>query len=262
MQTLTLDVGGTNGLFELRHEGHTEQYKFPTGDGFSIRDLNEQIQAFEQDFALEHYRLAIAVPGLVRDNRLVTCKSLPGLTGLHPAQIQCSGELAFIVNDMDAGIQAIAEPRHDCEVLVMCGAGLGMAIAMNGQVFSGASGFAGELGHCRIMTEGGEFSLEQLASAEALRGRKQVMGDDLVQAGRHLGMGLAWVVNLFNPNRIYLAGSMMHSADFYKGCIGALKDMALGAPMANCQVHRVDDMETLVCRGLATMLEKQQHAGE
>ncbi|WP_372870295.1 ROK family protein [Shewanella sp.] len=259
MQRLTLDVGGTNGLFELRHEGHTEQYKFPTGDGFSIRDLNEQIQAFEQDFGLDDYRLAIAVPGLVRDNRLVTCKSLPGLTGLNPSQIQCSGQLAFIVNDMDAGIQAIAEPRHDCEVLVMCGAGLGMAIAMNGRVFSGASGFAGELGHCRIMTEGGELSLEQLASAELLRGRKQIPTEELGQGGTYLGMGLAWVVNLFNPNRIWLAGSMMNSADFYKGCMNSLRDMALGAPMANCQVHRVDDMETLVCRGLAAMLDKQEN---
>ncbi|MBT1444340.1 ROK family protein [Shewanella sp. JM162201] len=256
MQTLTLDVGGTVGLFELRHNGHTEQYKFPTGDGFALRDLNEQIQAFEQDFGLENYRLALGVPGLVRENRLVTCKSLPGLTGLNPAQLQCSAEVAFIVNDMDAGIQAIADPRHDCEVLVTCGAGVGMAIAMNGKLFSGASGFAGELGHCRIMTEGGEFSLEQLASNEILRGRKQASSDEMHQAGMYLGMGLAWVVNLFNPNRIWLAGSMINGAEFYRGCIGSLKDMALGAPLANCQVQRVDDMETLVCRGLAAMLEK------
>jgi len=257
MYTLTLDVGGTKALFELQGQGHTEQYKIPTGEGFNIRDLNEQIQAFEQDFNLSNYHLAIAVPGLVRDGTLVSCKTLPGLTGLNPADIQCKGQLAFIVNDVEAGIEAVCDARHDCELLLMSGTGIGMAIAFNGKVFRGTSGFAGELGHCRVMTESGEFSLEQLASGESVRARKLSQGEDLYRAGSYLGMGLAWAVNLFNPGRIWLAGGMMNSADYFKGCVNSLRDLALPAPMANCQVNRVDDMETLVCRGLLALMRRR-----
>jgi len=106
------------------------------------------------------------------------------------------------------------------------------------------------------MTESGEFSLEQLASGDSVRSRNITTQDDLYRAGSYLGMGLAWTVNLFNPNRIWLAGNMMNSAPYYKGCLESLKQMALSAPLAEMKINRVDDMETLVCRGLSVMLAR------
>ena len=256
MQTLTIDVGGTKALFELQLSNRVEQYKIPTGEDFNIEQLNQQILALEQDYALDNYQLAIAVPGLVKENRLVACKSLPRLTGLSFERVQCRGQLKVISNDIDAGMHAIFDAKNDCELLVMSGTGIGMSIAINGKLFRGATGFAGELGHCRVMTESGEFSLEQLASGESVRARKLQSADDLYRAGSYLGMGLAWAVNLFNPNRIWLAGGMMNSPDYYKGCANTLKDMALMAPFAQCKVQRVDDMETLVCRGLSVLLAR------
>ena len=82
MQVLTIDVGGTKALFKLQLAEHTEQYKIPTGEGFKIEELNNQIAALERDYDLQDYQLAIAVPGLVQNNRLVSCKSVPGLNGL------------------------------------------------------------------------------------------------------------------------------------------------------------------------------------
>ena len=106
------------------------------------------------------------------------------------------------------------------------------------------------------MTEAGEFSLEQLASGDSIRSRKIATADDLYLAGTYLGMGLAWAVNLFNPNRIWLAGGMMNSAPYYKGCLDSLRRMALSAPLAEMKINRVDDMETLVCRGLSVILAR------
>ncbi|MCS6153062.1 ROK family protein [Shewanella baltica] len=256
MQILTIDVGGTTALFELQLAGHTEQYKIPTGEGFKIEELNNQIAALERDYDLQDYQLAIGVPGLVQNNRLVACKSLPGLNGLSFDTVKTQGELKFICNDMDAGMQATCDAKYACELLVMCGTGIGMSIAFNGQAFTGATGVAGELGHCRVMTESGEFSLEQLASGDSVRSRNITTQDDLYRAGSYLGMGLAWTVNLFNPNRIWLAGNMMNSAPYYKGCLESLKQMALSAPLAEMKINRVDDMETLVCRGLSVMIAR------
>lgn len=254
MQIITIDIGGTKALFELQLAGHTEQYKILTGEGFNIDELNRQLAALESDYQLKDYHLAIAVPGLVQNNRLVSCKSLPGLNGLSRETLQTQGKLAFICNDIDAGMQATCDAKYGCELLIMCGTGIGMSIAFNGKAYTGATGVAGELGQCRVMTESGEFNLEQLASGDSIRSRKISSNSDLYRAGSYLGMGLAWAVNLFNPHRVWLAGGMMNSAPYYKGCLDSLKQMALSAPLAEMKINRVDDMETLVCRGLAIML--------
>ncbi len=256
MYTLTVDIGGTKALFELHLEGRTEQYKVPTGEGFNITDLNQQISELEADYGLFDYQLAVALPGLVKNNQLIASKSLPCLNGLSQADLDTKAKTILLSNDLDAGMQAVIDPNQDCELLIMCGTGIGMAISVNGKLFSGASGFAGELGHCRVMTESGEFSLEQLASGGSIRTRELKSPQDLNRAGRYLGMGIAWAVNLFNPNRIWLAGGMMNSADYYKGCISSLNEMALTAPLSETSVARVDDMEMIVCRGLKTLLDK------
>ncbi|MGL5391698.1 MAG: ROK family protein [Shewanella sp.] len=258
MPTITIDVGGSKALFTLQLPGHTEQYKIPTGDSFNIGELNKHLAALERDYQLKDHHLGIAVPGLVQQQKVVACKSLPGLNGLSGATLHTQGQLKLISNDIDAGMQAICAAKYACELLVMCGTGIGMAIAFNGKVFSGASGVAGELGQCRVMTEAGEFTLEQLASGESIRSRHITTARDVYLAGTYLGMGLAWAVNLFNPNRIWLAGGMMNSAPYYKGCLDGLKQMALSAPLSALQINRVDGMETLVCRGLGAMLAQAE----
>ncbi|QFU21606.1 ROK family protein [Shewanella eurypsychrophilus] len=257
MQTITVDIGGSKALFEMHLGDRVEQYKIPTGVGFGIESLNQQLSELEADYGLVDYKLAIAVPGLVKNSQLISSKSLPCLNGFSREDLHSQAKTILLSNDIDAGMQAVLDPKLDCELLIMCGTGIGMAISINGKMFSGTTGFAGELGHCRVMTESGEFSLEQLASGDSIRIRELKSSKDLHRAGRYLGMGLAWSVNLFNPDRIWLAGGMMNNADYYKGCISSLNDMALTAPLSEAKVARVDDMETLVCRGLKVLLDKQ-----
>ncbi|CAM3222521.1 ROK family protein [Shewanella violacea] len=257
MQTITVDIGGTKALFEMHLGDRVEQYKIPTGDGFGIESLNKHLSELESDYGLVDYGLAIAVPGLVKNGRLVSCKSLPCLNNFTLDNLHSRAKTVLLSNDTDAGMHAILNPKYDCELLIMCGTGIGMAISINGKIFSGASGFAGELGHCRVMTESGEFSLERLASGDSIRVRGIKSQKDLNRAGRYLGMGIAWAINLFNPNRIWLAGGMMNSSDYYMGCISSLNDLALTAPLSEVKIARVDDMETLVCRGLKVLLDQQ-----
>ncbi|MBO2661468.1 ROK family protein [Shewanella algae] len=257
MSTLTIEVGTETALFQMRQGETTEQYKIPTGESFTIADLNRQLAELESDYGLANYRLALAFPGMVRDNQLISCRALPALVGLNPEKLSSRGELVAISNDIHAGLHAIASVKHQCELLVMCGTGIGMSLALNGRVFSGANGLAGELGACRVMTESGEFSLEQLASGESVRRRRLRNPVELYRAGAYLGMGIAWAVNLLNPQKLWLAGNMLANADYYKGCVSGVKDLAVPATVSQCQISRVDDMETLVCRGLQVMLMQQ-----
>lgn len=81
MSTLTIEVGTETALFQLRQGETTEQYKIPTGESFTIADLNRQLAELESDYGLANYRLALAFPGMVRDNQLISCRALPALVG-------------------------------------------------------------------------------------------------------------------------------------------------------------------------------------
>jgi glucokinase len=87
-----------------------------------------------------------------------------------------------VVVDNDVNVAALAEHRHgaarDAEhaVLVALGTGIGGGLVLEGRVFRGAHGFAGELGHMQVDHEGedcpgacpGRGCLEALASGRAI----------------------------------------------------------------------------------------------
>jgi glucokinase len=87
-----------------------------------------------------------------------------------------------VVVDNDANVAALAEHRHgaargaDHAVLLALGTGIGGGLVLNGKLFRGAHGFAGELGHVEVDHDGedcpgacpGTGCLEVLASGRAL----------------------------------------------------------------------------------------------
>jgi predicted NBD/HSP70 family sugar kinase len=141
-------------------------------------------------------------------------------------------------NDADLG--AMAEHARGAGagtgnmIYVMCEVGVGGGMIVDGRPLSGAAGYAGEIGHivvnpdghaCRcggrgcLETEVGEWALLRHAGRvggseretvdailrEAAAGsRRALHALDLV--GTWLGIGLATLVNVFNPSRIVLGG--------------------------------------------------------
>ena len=132
---------------------------------------------------------------------------------------------------------------------MMIGNGIGGAIILDGKLWAGASGFAGEVGHITIDTEGLECvcgntgCLETVASAPSIvrRARERLNrdntsslsrlalnksftaddvahqaneGDDFAlmmieRTGKYIGTGVASVINLLNIERIVLGGGVM-----------------------------------------------------
>lgn len=136
-----------------------------------------------------------------------------------------------------------ARGRRDV-VLLTIGTGVGGGVVVDGQVVTGANGFAGELGHV-VVQEGGRacpcgnrgcveayasgraiaaIVAERLASsagASVLRERPEPSGADvaaaaaagdelaagvLAEAGRWLGVALASIVNALDPELVLLGG--------------------------------------------------------
>jgi glucokinase len=132
---------------------------------------------------------------------------------------------------------------------MMIGNGIGGAIILDGKLWTGASGFAGEVGHITIDSEGLECvcgntgCLETVASAPSIvrRARERLYrdntsslsrlglnksftaddvahqaneGDDFAlmmieRTGKYIGTGVASVINLLNIERIVLGGGVM-----------------------------------------------------
>jgi len=166
---------------------------------------------------------------------------LPGWAELVPAD-ELARRLELPVRaDNDANVGALGEyvwgAGRGCAdlVYVKVATGIGAGIVLDGRLYRGAAGTAGELGHvtldargpvcrcgnrgCVELTAGGRALLEHArASHPHLRDLVQLVeyatdGDVgcrrlLIDAGIQLGFALGSLVNLVNPDRIVLGGEL------------------------------------------------------
>ncbi|MFO7172913.1 MAG: ROK family protein, partial [Bacillota bacterium] len=168
--------------------------------------------------------------------------------------------------DNDANCAALGEQlagagrgaRH--LLMVTLGTGVGAGLVLDGQLYRGAGGFAGEVGHIPVLPDGPlcgcgrRGCLETLCSATAVAAMaRQAVSDGrgaaivaaarrvaqgqvdaravmaaarwkdpvalaiLREAGTYLGIGLAILVNLFNPERIVVGGSLSRAGEALLG---------------------------------------------
>jgi predicted NBD/HSP70 family sugar kinase len=168
-----------------------------------------------------------------------------------------------VANDADLG--ALAESRRGAamgaeDVIYVSGeVGIGGGIIVDGRPLSGAAGYGGEIGHmpvnpdgapCRCgsagcwETEIGEDVLLALAGQHERGGQAAVdrvlaaadAGEPMAQAavdhiGRWLGIGLAGLVNIFDPRIIVLGGRFARLTPYVSAMVEAELDRhALAAP--------------------------------
>ena len=151
---------------------------------------------------------------------------------------------AFLQNDANAC--ALAEWRYGAAkgtrdaIFLTFGTGLGAGLILDGRLYEGAGGLAGEVGHIRLTEDGpmgygkhGSFEgyctgggLNRLAalrmgreiSAQELAERADAGDEDArrvyQESARMLGRGLAILIDIFNPERIVI-GSVFARAEKY-----------------------------------------------
>src|SRR5678815_53357 len=201
--------------------------------------------------------IGVAIPGLVnrQTDRIVSSPDLPSKIqeDLHSELTRATGLRVEIENDANAGAygEFVAGAGRDSRDIfyIMIGNGIGGAIIIDGKLWTGSSGFAGEVGHITIDTEGMECvcgntgCLETVASAPSIvrRARERLHrdstsslsrlglqksftaddvahqaneGDDFAlmmieRTGKYIGTGVASVINLLNIERIVLGGGVM-----------------------------------------------------
>ncbi|MFS8099036.1 ROK family protein [Lentzea alba] len=205
--------------------------------------------------------VGLAVPGVVHDGVVVRAPNLPKLVGAGLAA-DLSARLGLDVElDNEANLAALAHlwPRHltgEDFVHVSADVGIGAGVVLNGEIYRGASGFAGELGHVVIerngvrCTCGSRGCVERYAGLDVIlreAGRRRL--DSLVKAleagdpaalksvhdaGEALGVGLATLMNLFDVPTVVLGGSY---AVLYEHLSAAVQSEMDGRVLADGERH-------------------------
>ena len=195
-------------------------------------------------------RVGIAVPGLVdrQTGRVAFSANIPRHSDVDLVSDVRSGTGLEVVIENDANAAAYGEFQlgagRGCRNMFYAtlGKGVGGAFIFDGEIWHGASGFAGEFGYMTINSEG--MRLEDVASTDNIirrtRGRfnrdstsslgrlpedqiglSEIIAaagrdDDFAQlmlerTGTHVGTAIASVINLVNVERIVVGGEIMQA---------------------------------------------------
>lgn len=211
-------------------------------------ELAAEAQAEAAALGLRVEGRVLAVPGVVPNEPAGLVERAPNLgwRGVRPADHWPDPD-TVPEPENEANLGALAEywsagQAAETFVHVSAGAGIGAALVIDGRLFRGARGFAGELGHLPVRPDGVRCAcgargcLEQYAGEaavlrEAGLGRHRP-GDPVAAlaeraaagheptlraldgAGRALGLALAAAVELVDPDGLVLGGAYAELADW------------------------------------------------
>lgn len=256
--TVGVDFGGTKALMVACWPDGTvdvDVERAATGFGSQRHHLEDLVESFVAGLSVAPRAIGLAVPGLVAAGTVVTSDVLPCLDGWEPA-LRWGGEWPVVVeNDVRAGLAHVSDDSDlGTTALIMAGTGIAVAVRTSGVVITGANGWAGELGSIPLWAAEAVRTLDELASGAAVsRGLAEgtVPVDDVIaQAGRCLGLGLATVVNLFNPNRLVLGGGALRHEGYLATALAVARTVSLAQSWSACKVEEPGD-DRLVALGAA-----------
>ncbi len=261
-----IDIGGTKMLMVAVGEaGIQVRQQIPTGKQFTGNDATAAIEEFSRSISCQS--IGIAIPGLVNDRGVtIACDVLPQLVGWAPASTLRSICPVTVLNDATAAlIRVVADLQPQAvAIVVMVGTGIGAAIAVDERVLRGANGWAGELGSIPIDLNG--TTLDSQASGAAILARLGMDADRLQasvelqdpivlqvidRAGSALGLGLATLIALFNPNTIVLSGGTFRWQGYLDAALASAQRCAVPELWATCKIQISPDGGDLVALGAA-----------
>lgn len=244
------DLGGTHLKYGLADSTGNIIFNSKTATPPTITELLKLLEKLWNDLKRKEKRKVAAIgfgfPGIfsLDQQRILQSPNYAELDNfdLIPALSEFI-EVPFWVNN-DANMAAFGEYKcgagqgaHSL-IFLTIGTGLGAGIILDGKLWRGKCGFAGELGHVTVNPEGercncgGQGCLETEVSAPKIvrnynmmrKKDEKISGEEVfarakkgemaarqafARAGHFLGIGLGIAMNLLNPDKILLGGAVM-----------------------------------------------------
>lgn len=209
----------------------------------SIEAALAELRLLQERHQVDHLQVlvaAIAAPVEGTTGKVCAPTILPTWVGLSPTEElsrRLPGTVVQIHNDALLG--AFGELRHGIGrehenfIYVKVSHGIGAGLVINGEVYHGAAGLSGEIGHTQLPGHselcrcGNRGCLEAVINVDSIREQVShthphldpsqialaidedpVIHRILAEAGRTLGKALAVVCNLLNPTAVVLGGEL------------------------------------------------------
>jgi glucokinase len=251
------DLGGTQLKFGLIDDRGALVFKDRTQSPASVADLMSLIGDIWRKLRAAHgASLAGAGFGFagflsLKDQKVLHSPNYPSLDGfdLVPA-LRKAVDAPFLI-DNDANMAAYGEWKHGAGkdahslVLLTIGTGVGSGLILDGRLWHGRCGFAGEIGHITVHAGTGSLPCKcgsygcletEVSAPKIVRNYADLTGkgyeltaedvynmakqgdaaalESFTSCGYYLGIGLGIVINLLNPGTILLGGGVMAGGEF------------------------------------------------
>lgn len=259
-----IDIGGTKCAVALAREGELlERIEFATAEERSPTEALRRLAALAERLLSERqvsrqYVVGVGVScGGPLDAERGVILSPPNLPGWDevPAKEILEGSLMLPVKvENDANATAVAEWRLGAGqglrslAFLTVGTGIGAGLILDGVLYRGKSGYAGEIGHTVILPDGPlclcgkRGCLETLASGSSIgrayadRIGRNASGRDAVSAylggepaavevvsaaAGYLGIGIANLLQTLDLERVILGTIAIHAGERYLGVVRA-----------------------------------------
>jgi glucokinase len=293
-----VDLGGTNlRAANIDRDGRVyRRIRTATPETDKAEDIVSAIVAAVRECETEGLKrgaqiqaVSVVVPGSVQFGTgvVVNAPNIPSLPGFRLTAALSEGLEQPVLLENDANAAALGEmwrgAARNCKTIICLtlGTGVGGAIVLDGELWRGVDGTAGEIGHTSVEPFGGVKCkcgnvgcLEVYASATAIVrmareglaqhpssslnsipeaeltsetiARAAVESDPLAldvfrKAGAYLGIAMANVINIFNPEMIVIGGGVAAAWDlFVEHARAEVARRAFPVPAAGCQIVRAE----------------------
>ncbi|MDR2618886.1 MAG: ROK family protein [Treponema sp.] len=279
-----IDIGGTKTAVSAGNESGKilEKKAFPTDRNLkaALDNIFKEAEVLAGKYGGRTAALGVSCGGPLDSGKGVI-QSPPNLPGWDDVPIiemltKRFSLPAFIENDANAC--ALAEwyygAGRGCQNMIFLtfGTGLGAGLILDGRLYRGANGLAGEAGHIRMSDNGPlgygkRGSLEGWCSGGGLSGAWQDMYGEAISGGEvciraekgdpkalkiieqsavMLGRGLALLIDIINPERIVIGSIFVRSEALFRGIAEkVIHEEALPLSAGVCTLHPAELGESL-----------------
>jgi len=233
-----------------------------------IANLERAIETLARSVKGKLIKIGVGVPGPIDYNQglVIEPPNLPGWKRVNLKAILTKRFKAQVFIDNDANCAALGEALFGAGksarnfIYMTVSTGIGGGIIIDRKVYRGANGSAGEFGHMIIEPRGykcgcgNRGDLEAMASGTSIKTRsgedamaihiRAQQGDRkaikvIKETARYLGIGIANLVNIFNPELVVVGGGLSNLGEMLlKPARQEFKKHALKLPAKSVKIIR------------------------
>ena len=207
-----IDIGCTNIKMLALVNKVVIKRTVPSGDNLSRDELINIIENFCNSYKINFDGIGIAFSGCTKDNKKVYSTPLNCLQDLSVDDFSNFSKNVFLINDSNAATLAgmLQYPRTKVLVGITNGTGIGLGVAIDGKLFTGANGLLGEIYGNPVLLDNGHNvkKIGQIISgSKILNEITETNNTEIIhEAAKYLGTLLVPVIHFYNPNVIYFSG--------------------------------------------------------